>query len=508
MSRWRRAGPARISDTWSAMANASVWSWVTSERGRARGPQGPGDLIAQRGPQLGVQRREGLVQQDERGPRRQGPSQRHPLLLTAGQLVGPAGAETGQPGQFEQLLDPSPPCGPPTTLQPERHVGGDIEVGEQRAVLGDQPDPPPLRREHPLAGRRPPRRRSGSRRRRVGRSRPASAATSSCRTPTGRSQRGDTPERTVRSTASSTVTAGGPANTLVTPRTSTVVTGAPATCVGRGRRTRAATTRPWEDWPSTRWRQRRARHRRTDPASVWPHSRVASVSVPIGRSNRVAGNSFITVRHTSAAATPTPGAARRNVTVVHTVQGRRPRVRAASSIDGDTWVIGVADGPEGQGQEQHDVGEDQHRGALVQRRRQPDAEEDHGQARRRCPAGCDRRRPTVFGRCDRRPGKRATSSANGAATITVATAARTPRTQVVTAASATRLQSMSARPRCSQSTSVARGTANVTAVKAVAAATAGHRHRPEPDRHDIAMQPGRGPRLVALDPAHQRDHEQ
>ena len=53
----------------------------------------------------------------------------------------------------------------------------------------------------------------------------------------------------------------------------------------------------------------------------------------------MAGNSFITVRHTSAAATPTPGAASRNVTVVHTVHGRRPRVRAASSIDGDTWVI-------------------------------------------------------------------------------------------------------------------------------------------------------------------------
>src|SRR5690606_41051556 len=62
-------------------------------RGDAQLLLDPPDLKAQPLPEVGVQGRQGLVQEQGLGLRRQGPGQRRPLLLPGGELVRAAVAQ-------------------------------------------------------------------------------------------------------------------------------------------------------------------------------------------------------------------------------------------------------------------------------------------------------------------------------------------------------------------------------------------------------------------------------
>ena len=100
------------------------------------------DVGTDRGPHGRVERREGLVQQDDLGPDGQRPGEGDPLLLSAGELMRIAPAIPRQPDQLEELVDPAAAIGAPG--QPEGDVAPDTEVREQRALLRDVPDAAPL----------------------------------------------------------------------------------------------------------------------------------------------------------------------------------------------------------------------------------------------------------------------------------------------------------------------------------------------------------------------------
>ena len=97
--------PSRSTATRSAMDNASSWSWVTR---MAVVPGGPEDLLhvgPDAGPQVRIQRRERLVQQDQLRLDGQRPGQGDALLLAARQLVRVALAQPGQADGLQQLAD-------------------------------------------------------------------------------------------------------------------------------------------------------------------------------------------------------------------------------------------------------------------------------------------------------------------------------------------------------------------------------------------------------------------
>ena len=120
---------------------------VGDEQGAgAGGAQDRGDLTAQRLAQAGVERGERLVEQDHLGVGRERARERDPLALAAGELVRVGLRPAGEPDQIERLADALAPCGA------EAHVGGHVEVREQRALLEDHADPA-LLRLHPLAAR-------------------------------------------------------------------------------------------------------------------------------------------------------------------------------------------------------------------------------------------------------------------------------------------------------------------------------------------------------------------
>ena len=112
---------------------------VGDEHGRgAAGAQGPDDGPPGLLPQPRVERGEGLVEQHQARSRRQRPGQRHPLLLAPGELVGEAaGQGARQLDEVEQLGHPGPGAAALAARQAERDVAGDVEVGEQRPLLGD-----------------------------------------------------------------------------------------------------------------------------------------------------------------------------------------------------------------------------------------------------------------------------------------------------------------------------------------------------------------------------------
>ena len=103
--------------------------------------------------QLLVEGAEGLVEQQHPWSERQRPGKRHPLLLTARELVRHALFVTVQPHQVEQLRDPRPDLvlGPAQVSQREGDVLQDRQVGKQGVVLKNDTEPPPVRR-HPGHG--------------------------------------------------------------------------------------------------------------------------------------------------------------------------------------------------------------------------------------------------------------------------------------------------------------------------------------------------------------------
>ena len=136
------------------------------------GAQGVGHRPAGALAQPGVQRGERLVEQHHRGRRREGPGQRHPLLLAAGELVRQPGAHRErQPHQVEQLRDAGA-LAAGAARHAEGDVARDVQVREQRALLRHVADPAALRRHGPARAGTPPGRRTRSCRR-PGRGSPA-----------------------------------------------------------------------------------------------------------------------------------------------------------------------------------------------------------------------------------------------------------------------------------------------------------------------------------------------
>ena len=94
-----------------------------------------------------IERRQRLVEEQQRRVPHQRPGQRRPLGLPAGQLAGPAIGESGQADAGQPAgcrLGPGRPAFPPGA-EPELHVLPDGQVGEQRTVLRDVADAPTMR---------------------------------------------------------------------------------------------------------------------------------------------------------------------------------------------------------------------------------------------------------------------------------------------------------------------------------------------------------------------------
>jgi hypothetical protein len=106
-------------------------------------------LASQAQADLGVQRGERLVEEEDRRTARQRPRERHPLLLPAGELVREATLEPVQADELDHLRHALPdlrlpPAGDP---QPEGDVVGHRHRGEQGIGLEDDPDAPLARRD-------------------------------------------------------------------------------------------------------------------------------------------------------------------------------------------------------------------------------------------------------------------------------------------------------------------------------------------------------------------------
>ena len=125
------------------MVKASSWSWVTKIAVVSGGPQDLLDLVAHLRAQVGVEVREGLVEEQQRGRGRQRARHRHPLLLAAGQLVGVAPRRSSPRPTRSRIRAPgrrAPARG--RRAQAEGDIVRDGEVGEQRVVLEDDADAP------------------------------------------------------------------------------------------------------------------------------------------------------------------------------------------------------------------------------------------------------------------------------------------------------------------------------------------------------------------------------
>ncbi len=99
-------------------------------------------------PELTVEGRERLVEEQELGPDGERPGHRHPLLLPARKRLRAAVGEGRHLDEVEEARDGAPDPGPgmPLGLEPEGHVLGDREVGKQGVVLKHHPDVAPVRR--------------------------------------------------------------------------------------------------------------------------------------------------------------------------------------------------------------------------------------------------------------------------------------------------------------------------------------------------------------------------
>ncbi len=106
----------------------------------------PAHLTHQAPAQRPVQRTERLVEHQQPGPRRQGPGQRHPLLLTPREAADRPVLVSGEPHPVEHLSDPrsdSLGCDAPHP-QPEPDVPPHGLVGKEGVVLEHQAEPPPV----------------------------------------------------------------------------------------------------------------------------------------------------------------------------------------------------------------------------------------------------------------------------------------------------------------------------------------------------------------------------
>ena len=115
----------------------------------------PPDLEPHLLPEVGVEVRERLVQEEDRGLHDEGPRERDALLLTAGELPRVAVGEPLEPHERERLPEPSGPLRPGhvAELEPVGHVLRHRLVRPDRVRLEEHAHPAALGR-HGLARRR------------------------------------------------------------------------------------------------------------------------------------------------------------------------------------------------------------------------------------------------------------------------------------------------------------------------------------------------------------------
>ena len=102
---------------------------------------GAAQLVAQMGADIGIERRERLVEQQQARRQRQSAGQRNPLLLTAGQLIGIFSGVVLKPDQRQQFgyARIPLPLGGPDRLKPEGDVPGHGPIGKQSIGLKHDP---------------------------------------------------------------------------------------------------------------------------------------------------------------------------------------------------------------------------------------------------------------------------------------------------------------------------------------------------------------------------------
>src|SRR5918997_1526463 len=90
-------------------------------------------------PEVGVERAEGLVEEQEPRVGDEGAGERYPLLLAARELLRRAVGETLHPHAPQGLVDPAPglPLGGAAHLEADPDVPGDAHVGEEERLLED-----------------------------------------------------------------------------------------------------------------------------------------------------------------------------------------------------------------------------------------------------------------------------------------------------------------------------------------------------------------------------------
>ena len=134
-----RIRPSTITPTRSASAAASSKSCVTSSVGSRSSASSSASSPRTTPARVGVERRERLVEQQHRRVARERPGQRDPLALAAGEIAGTGAGEVRDPEALEQLVHPRAAA--------EGDVAADVEVREERVLLEDEPDRPPLGRQ-------------------------------------------------------------------------------------------------------------------------------------------------------------------------------------------------------------------------------------------------------------------------------------------------------------------------------------------------------------------------
>ena len=109
-------------------------------RRHARLLQNPADLLAHLDPEVHVEVRERLVEEEHRRLRRERPGECDALLLATGQLVGVAVALCVEPHELQHLVDPRLPVGGVPLVEAERDVLASGEMRKQRELLEDDAD--------------------------------------------------------------------------------------------------------------------------------------------------------------------------------------------------------------------------------------------------------------------------------------------------------------------------------------------------------------------------------
>ena len=130
--------PSSMTATVSAIESASSWSWVT-ETAVAPVRQRGAHVAAQRPPRPASAPRRAR-EQDEPGVRGERAGQRDPLLLPARQPRRGAAGVAGQSYEFLEHLGNAPGAAALVARQPEGDIARDVEVREERSLLGDERD--------------------------------------------------------------------------------------------------------------------------------------------------------------------------------------------------------------------------------------------------------------------------------------------------------------------------------------------------------------------------------